>query len=130
MNNSCFVCGSDNSRGLKVGFSIDKNRGSAESQLIIPEDFSGWENTVHGGILVSILDDAMVHACLSQDRKCVTVALDVRFHKSVKPGTEIKVYAEIIKKIPLMYIVKAEILENNKKSVSAQGKLYIRKDIS
>ncbi len=106
-------------------FSVDRDRGSAESEVIVPRDFSGWENTVHGGILVSILDDAMVHACLSKDRKCVTAALDVRFHKAVKPGTEIKVCAEIIKKIPLMYIVKAEILENNKKSVSAQGKLYI-----
>ena len=54
--NNCFVCGPDNPIGLKIKFTIDDDdicRGRFTSM----ENHVGYQNTTHGGIIFSLLDD-------------------------------------------------------------------------
>jgi len=41
-DNHCFVCGQDNPHGLRLRFAYPEP-GRAETDLVIPERFSGWE---------------------------------------------------------------------------------------
>ena len=54
----CYCCGKKNERGLKLEFAYPK-KGTAETSLIIPNYFTGWENLTHGGLISMLLDETM-----------------------------------------------------------------------
>jgi uncharacterized protein (TIGR00369 family) len=93
-DNLCFVCGKDNAQGLRLSFSYPQP-GRAETLCTIPARFSGWENLTHGGLLATLLDETMAHACLSGEGNAVTAELTVRFLKPVEVGRTVKVSGEV-----------------------------------
>jgi acyl-coenzyme A thioesterase PaaI-like protein len=58
LQSSCFACGPDNSRGLRLQFEIDED-GEAIAEWIPDPDLEGFEGIVHGGIISTVLDEAM-----------------------------------------------------------------------
>ena len=84
----CFCCGKENDRGLKLEFSYPEE-GAAETSLVVPPYFTGWENLTHGGLISMLLDETMAHACISSKMIGVTGELTVRFKKPLPVGTEI-----------------------------------------
>ncbi|HUW42394.1 MAG TPA: hypothetical protein VMV90_15410, partial [Rectinemataceae bacterium] len=66
-DSNCFCCGKDNEKGLHLVFSYPAE-GEAEATLLVPEYFSGWKRITHGGFLSMLLDEAMAHACLADQR--------------------------------------------------------------
>ena len=84
----CFCCGKDNDRGLKLKFTYP-GEGRAETSLIIPNYFTGWEDLTHGGLISMLLDETMAHACISSKLTGVTAELTVRFKKPLPVGTEV-----------------------------------------
>ena len=52
----CFCCGQDNPIGLKLDFQWDG--ATARAEFTPTEFYQGWSRTVHGGILICILDEA------------------------------------------------------------------------
>jgi uncharacterized protein (TIGR00369 family) len=90
----CFVCGQDNPHGLRLVFRYPEP-GRAETDLVIPERFSGWERLTHGGLLATLLDEAMAHACISRAGNAVTVELTVRFLKPVEVGQSVRVAGQV-----------------------------------
>ncbi len=79
-NEYCFCCGADNDRGLHLVFDYPEE-GRAETSLLIPEWFSGWKGITHGGLLSTLLDEAMAHACMHAVEGAVTAEMTVRFKK-------------------------------------------------
>jgi acyl-coenzyme A thioesterase PaaI-like protein len=67
-NDLCFVCGKNNAQGLRLAFAYPEP-GRAETSCSIPEHFSGWQRMTHGGLLATLLDEAMAHACISREVK-------------------------------------------------------------
>ena len=90
----CFCCGRENERGLKLLFAYP-DKGRAETQCVIPEYFTGWQNITHGGFLAMLLDETMAHACLSEAATGVTVEITVRYLKPVATGEKVGVSAEV-----------------------------------
>jgi uncharacterized protein (TIGR00369 family) len=96
----CFCCGPENDRGLHLRFSYPAP-GEAEASLQVPEYFSGWKRTAHGGFLSMLLDEAMAHACLRADgadavRTGVTAEMTVRFKKPVETGSRLRVAGKVV----------------------------------
>jgi uncharacterized protein (TIGR00369 family) len=88
----CFCCGSDNERGLHLAITYPEP-GTAETVLTVPDWFSGWRNMTHGGLLSTILDEIMAHACIGiggPSESAVTAEMTVRFLKPVLTGTVIR----------------------------------------
>ena len=54
---TCFGCGADNPIGLHMHFLSDDEK--LYAQLRVPVTMAGWDTTVHGGILSTILDEMM-----------------------------------------------------------------------
>jgi uncharacterized protein (TIGR00369 family) len=53
-------------------------------------DHAGFRDTVHGGVLSTLLDEIMVWACAVKTRKFSYCAeLSVRFNRPARPGVEI-----------------------------------------
>jgi uncharacterized protein (TIGR00369 family) len=56
----------------------------------MPRRFEGWEGTIHGGVLCTILDEVMAWALVEQDNWGVTARMSVDFRKPVAVGQTIR----------------------------------------
>ena len=53
----CFGCGKDNPIGLHLEFKFEDDKYVAKK--ILPREYQGWQGIVHGGILTTMVDEAM-----------------------------------------------------------------------
>jgi len=95
-NNGCFVCGPENPIGLRCVFTHDGENRRATTSVTFRKDHQGWDGIVHGGLLVSVLDDVMDHAILSIGKLGLTTHMNITFRKAVKTGEEVRFEGEII----------------------------------
>jgi uncharacterized protein (TIGR00369 family) len=80
----CFVCGEKNPYGLHLKFSI--HEGKVSSEFVPQKIHQGYKNIVHGGIISTILDEAMVKAALMQGIPAITAEITVRFKNPLTVG--------------------------------------------
>lgn len=87
---SCFACGPDNSRGLRLHFEGNE-AGEMVAEWIPESELEGFEGIVHGGIVSTVLDEAMSKAVAASGTKAVTAELRVRFRMHVASGRMVHV---------------------------------------
>jgi len=92
---SCFVCGEANPLGLGLKFETD---GRVVRASFIPRDeHIGFKQTIHGGILATLLDEIMVWACgVGTKRFAYCVEMTVRFSAPAQPGKPLLATAELV----------------------------------
>jgi acyl-coenzyme A thioesterase PaaI-like protein len=81
----CFVCGAHNPHGLHLRF---RRVGEEVHADFVPETHhAGFRGIVHGGILSTVLDEAMFWAAASTKKSfCLAAELNVRFITKVSVG--------------------------------------------
>jgi len=96
MYNMCFACGKDNPISLGLKFeSIDENK---VATYFTPKPVhQGYENIIHGGIVSTLLDEAMVTAIVASGLEAVTAELNIRFKEETKLGEILRVEGYIRK---------------------------------
>lgn len=95
---NCFGCSQRNKSGLKMKFYTNKEVDLVVSWLSLPDQFCGWGNIVHGGIISTMLDEAMGWGALVILRKLVfTKSISVDFFNPVLTGKEIRVEGSVQK---------------------------------
>ena len=82
---SCFACGPDNSRGLRLHFQGNE-AGEMVAEWIPESELEGFQGIVHGGIVSTVLDEAMSKVVAASGAKAVTAELRVRFRMHVASG--------------------------------------------
>ena len=80
----CFVCGKANEHGLKLAFHSVK--GSTCSEFVLQNNFQGYKNIIHGGVIAAILDEAMIHAAMAEGHSPVSAEITVRFKQPLLVG--------------------------------------------
>lgn len=86
---SCFICGSQNAHGLQRRSRVENDRVVLEHVTRV-EDL-GWRHLVHGGILMTLLDEVMTWAAILTFRKaCVAAEMTVRLKAPVAVGRRIR----------------------------------------
>jgi uncharacterized protein (TIGR00369 family) len=93
-DNYCFVCGKKNPSGLHLKFSSQE--GKVLTEFIPQKIHQGYKDIVHGGLISTLLDEAMVKAALMQGMPAVTAEITVRFKKPLIIGEKAVVEAKII----------------------------------
>ena len=76
---NCFVCGENNSGGLRLRFEIDKERQILRTIFVASPVFQGYDGIVHGGIISTLLDEAMAKLVYEIGYEAITASLEVRF---------------------------------------------------
>jgi acyl-coenzyme A thioesterase PaaI-like protein len=119
---SCFVCGESNPSGLKLRF-LSEN-GKVTTRFTPSLDHIGFKNTVHGGLIATLLDESMVWACAVQTRRFAFCAeLNIRFLKPLQPGRETSVAAELVEnRKNKIYHAKAELRDGETILATGTGK--------
>ncbi len=124
--NMCFACGKDNPIGLKLEFQEEGD--VVRSEFTPSELHEGWPGFVHGGILSTILDEAMGYATILQGINCVTAKMEVRLRKQAPVGERLLISSSISHRTKRLIETEATLrLEDG--SLVAEGKamLYVVK---
>ena len=114
----CFVCGEENPSGLHLKFSV--NKGKIRTEFVPRKIHQGYKNVVHGGIISTLLDEAMVKAALMQGMPAVTAEITVRFRAPLMAGEKVIVEAEI-KKMNKKIIETSAIMKKEDDTVIAEA---------
>jgi acyl-coenzyme A thioesterase PaaI-like protein len=95
----CFVCGVENKFGLHLKF-YETAPGEVTIETEVPDHFQGYPGVVHGGIVASLVDEALGRAHMGSDPKnprfMFTAKLTVQYRKNVPTETPIRVVAHAV----------------------------------
>jgi acyl-coenzyme A thioesterase PaaI-like protein len=121
-DNYCFVCGKNNPRGFKIEVRYSEAELTAETELAIPREYQGWADVIHGGILSTLLDELMAHAVWHFAGPGLTLSLEVRFHKPLKPDEPVLVRGVLQTKNGSRRLAEGEIIRLADSTRIASGK--------
>lgn len=78
----CFACGPFADHGVGLRFEPDGGDG-VKSDIVLHARFQGWAGIAHGGIVMTMLDEGMAHACAAAGERGMTAEAKVRFRHPV-----------------------------------------------
>src|SRR5688500_5380817 len=92
----CLVCGRSNPHGLHLSLHVDPQTGEVTTALVTRPQDVGFAGVVHGGVLATVLDEAMVWAATWAGRRfCVCAELTTRFLKEAAVGRELVIETKV-----------------------------------
>ena len=110
---NCFVCGEKNADGLRLVFEIDDERKTLKTTFTADPVFQGYDGIVHGGILSTLLDEAMAKLVYEIGIPAVTASLEVRFKNPAPILVTLLVYGEITEITPRLIKARARITKED-----------------
>jgi len=121
----CFACGPDNPIGLKISFSL--NDGIVTAEFTANENHVGYENTVHGGIVYSALDDVMANVLYLQNIKAHTAKCEIRYRQALEVGKQVLLKGWIENERRRLVVLKGEMRLASDDSVIADAEASFMK---
>lgn len=119
----CFVCGEPRLGRLGVRFRAAED-GIVRATFTPTEKHVGYPDTVHGGILAALLDEAMVWAVYAVSKQlAVSGELTVRYNKPLSPGTTVNIIGWVVRQRRNVWEVASEINDGNIVYARAWGRL-------
>jgi uncharacterized protein (TIGR00369 family) len=118
---NCFVCGEKNSGGLRLNFEIDKENQTLRTTFVASPTFQGWDGIVHGGIICTLLDEAMAKLVYELGYQAVTASLEVKFKKPAPILQPLLVCGELMEVGRRLIRAKARVIQEDG-TVLAEGK--------
>lgn len=103
----CFACGPDNPIGLKIRFTL--NDGIVNAEFTADENHVGYENTVHGGIIYSALDDVMANVLYLQNIKAHTARCEIRYRQALEVGRRVRLKGWVESERRRLVVLKGEM---------------------
>ena len=103
----CFACGVDNPIGLKIRFDVEGDVCTAE--FTPNENHVGFSDTVHGGIIYTILDDVTANILYQQGRKAHTAKCEIRYRQPVRVGQRLLLRGWIENERRRLVLLKGEV---------------------
>jgi uncharacterized protein (TIGR00369 family) len=91
LENHCFGCGGANPRGMKLAFEQDDAARRMRGNFRIGAEYQGGAGFVHGGIIATLLDEAMAKVNRFGKEVAVTAKLSVEYLKPVRVDEELVV---------------------------------------
>lgn len=91
-NDYCFACGAENPIGLHLRFEQVEEKFVARKTLA--REFQGYANVAHGGIVTTMLDEAMGNFVQTKFRQmALTGRIEVRYHYPTPVEQELTISA-------------------------------------
>jgi acyl-coenzyme A thioesterase PaaI-like protein len=118
-DHQCFACGSANPIGLHLEFAY--REGAAEARFTPAPAFQGYPGLMHGGLVCTLLDEAMAHAVIATSGTAVTGDLHVRLRGAGVPiGRPLRLVGRVTGQRGRLVLAEAVVYDEAGK-VLAQG---------
>jgi len=98
---TCFVCGRENSFGLKMVWYNNPQANQVEADVTIAKHFNGYPGIAHGGIVAAILDETSGRAVMLDgnfDNLFITLRLNMTYRKPTPTNTPLKAIGWLVHK--------------------------------
>ncbi len=112
-NGNCFVCGKNNPNGLHLSFEVNKEKQTLKTTFVASPTYQGWDGIVHGGILGTLLDEAMANLVYQLGYQAVTASIEIRFKKPAPILEPLLVYGELTEVSKRLIRAKAHIAQED-----------------
>ena len=112
-NGNCFVCGKNNPNGLHLSFEVNKEKQTLKTTFVASPTYQGWDGIVHGGILSTLLDEAMANLVYELGYQAVTASIEIRFKKPAPILEPLLLYGEVTEVSKRLIRAKAHIAQED-----------------
>ena len=92
----CFACDRNHPSGLHLSFVLDVATRTARAQTVLDGCFAGADGIAHGGIVATLLDEAMVYASRAVAPLAATASLNVRYRRPTPVRAPLEITAEVL----------------------------------
>ena len=122
--NKCFGCGEANEAGLRLEF-LQAEDGTVVCLPVVGSDFEGHPGLLHGGIIATLLDEAMSKAVRARGLTAMTRQMEVEFLRPVPSGTSIRVEGKVVGDEGRKHWTEARILNEGGKILATAKGLFV-----
>src|ERR1700683_2954324 len=110
----CLVCGPGNPHGLHLNLHVDPQSGIVHVQFTPEIHHNGFEGVIHGGVVATVLDEAMVWAASwNCKRFCLCGERTARFRGIARPGVPLNCRASVKSSRARLLLTSAEALDED-----------------
>ncbi|HEV8191309.1 MAG TPA: PaaI family thioesterase [Ktedonobacterales bacterium] len=118
---ACFGCGLRNDVGLQLVFRLEGNE--VVTEFTPDVRFQGFPGVVHGGILATLLDEALSRTATVEGRWMMTGRLEIRYRRAALLGRPLRVTARTLSSRSRMVQAEGEIrLADEPETIVADAK--------
>jgi len=117
----CFGCGKNNPIGLKLEFDLDKENLTVEGRFRPRREHEGYAGIMHGGLVATLLDEAMLKLLWDSGISAVTATLEVKLVRPVPIEGELFIKGRVDSEQGRLIHTSAEV-ENEQGTVLAKGR--------
>lgn len=108
----CFACGKLHPAGLGLRFTADAS--GAVSAFWQPSSFyQSYPDRLHGGVVSTLLDCAMVNALFARGVSGVTAELHVRYLRAASPSERLWITGRVVSQRHSLYSCEAEVFQES-----------------
>ncbi len=123
--NYCFVCGPNNPDGMRLRFTYDEERDCFVCRFRLGKRYTGPPGHCHGGIIATILDEAMGKVNKLRHVVALTSEITVNYLKPVPLRHPLRVESREVKVKGRQHINMAEILNDKGEVLASSRGLFI-----
>ena len=103
----CFACGPDNPIGLHIAYTVDANE-VCTAEFTPGDNHLSWENTVHGGIIYSALDDVTGNIPYARGLVAHTGRCEIRYRRLLRAGETVLLKGWVEKEKGRLMVIRGE----------------------
>jgi uncharacterized protein (TIGR00369 family) len=108
--NRCFGCGPASEIGLHLEFLLAED-GAVVCLPMIPKCFEGPPGYLHGGIIATLLDEAMSKSVRERGLKAVTGRMEIYYRRPVRSASPIRMEGRLLRSEGRKHWTEARILD-------------------
>ena len=116
----CFACGPFSVDGLHLRFEPD-GENAVKATITLGPRFQGWRGVAQGGIVMTLLDEAMAHACGAAGERGMTASMQTRFRAPVPLGVALSVRGWLKWRRRNVLALEAEVARKDDGTILATG---------
>ena len=128
--NHCFACGKDNPDGMKLKFYLDEESRRTVCEFKLSRRYTGPPGHAHGGIIATILDEAMGKVNKFRSVVALTKSMEIEYMKPVPLGKKLTVTGREREVNARTHINVAEITNENGEILARSTGTFIAVDVS
>ena len=122
--NRCFGCGPANAGGLHLEFLLAED-GRVVCLPTIPDSFEGPAGYLHGGIIATLLDEAMSKSVRAQGLTAMTRQMEINYLRPVHSGAPLRVEGRLVRSEGRKHWSEARIIDARGHTLADAKGLFI-----
>jgi uncharacterized protein (TIGR00369 family) len=124
----CFACGPDNPVGLHIDYAVDDAE-VCTAEFTPGENHLSWEDTVHGGIIYSALDDVTGNIPYARGLIAHTARCEIRYRRPLRAGETIRLKGWVEKEKGRLMVIRGEARRKEDNELIAECTASFLKEI-